>query len=255
MLFTNTILRSAENFNDALNRIERANGTDRTVTSSRQFDNICDTLKACTDVATFNKNVKREVYRLNSDVDTTDLLTVLDGVRLDNSVRSAQNARGSLSHQCNNSIEERGSLATYKTARNHYQAQRARNETVAKSVCKLVAAECQPGQTARNLGYNAAFVEGDDNSCASSYAIVCDDERCHITFQSNPGKDVRNALKAAGFTASTTSCIMYCDVEGRSFEEIATLAIDAITAVDSKNQRQINRRIRSSRRTRAALAD
>lgn len=255
MQFTNSILRSSEGFNDSLNRIERANGTDRTVTASRHFDNICETLKACTDVATFNKNVKREVGRLNSDMDTTDLLTVLDGVRLDNSVRTARNARATLAHQCTNSIIENGSLATYKTARNHYQAQRSRNETVAKSVCKIVAAECQPGQTARNLGYNAAFVEGDDNSCASSYAIVGDDDRCYITFQSNPGKDVRNALKAAGFTASTTSCIMYCDAEGRSFEETATLAIDTITAVDSKNQRQINRRIRSSRRTRAALAD
>lgn len=247
MKFQNQTLRQSENFNDALHRIERANGTDRTVTSSRHFDNMCETLRACTDVATFNKNVKREVGSLNSDLDTTDLLTVLDGVHLDNSRQSAQNARRALATQCNNSIVENGSLATYKVARNHYQAQRARNITVAKTVCKLVDAECQPYQTAYNTNYTARSTK--------EYAVVADDERCNVAFRANPGKDVRNALKAAGFTASTTSQIMYCDLDGRSFEEVALLIANTITAVKLKDRRELNCVIRDLERERAALTN
>ena len=255
MRLENRTIQQSLNFNDALHSIERSNGTDKTVTSSRNLDNICDTLKVCTDVATFNKNVKREVGQLNSDQDTTELLTVLDGVHLDNSRRSATNARSTLANKCNESIAENGSLATYKVARNHYQAQRLRNETVARTVCRLVSAECQPGEVARNTDYSATYVDGSYGGYVDSYAIVGNDERCNVTFKSNPGKDVRNALKAAGFKASTTSCIMYCDTDGRSFDEIATLVINTITAVDRKNRRDLDRRIRNASRVLASLAN
>lgn len=255
MLLSNNNFRQARSFNDALHCIERSNGTDKTVTASRNLDNICATLETCTDVATFNKNVKREVGQLNSDQDTTELLTILDGVHLDNSCRSATNARRLLASKCNESIGENGSLATYKVARNHYQAQRSRNETVARTVCKLVAAECQPGEVVRNADYSATYVDGSYGGYVPSYAIVGDSARYNVTFKSNPGKDVRNALKAAGFTASTTSCIMYCDADGRSFDEIATLVINTITAVDRKNRRDLDRRIRNASRVIASLAN
>lgn len=247
MLISLNQTRNSENFNDSLNRIERANGTDRTVTSARNIENVCDTIRACTDVATFNKNVKRNVGYLDADTDTTNLETALVGVHLDNSLRSARNAVSALANQCNVSVRDNGALATYKVARNHYQAQRLRNETLAKHAFDQIEAECCSENPVNNAAYSAAVL--------GSFAAIGDGIRFNLVTKKTPNKDIRKALKAIGFTASTTSRIMYCDMDGRSFDEIAAEVVTVLRAEKSKEDRELRSEIRALDRVRATLAN
>jgi len=220
MLITNAIIRNANSFHTSLSAIEAANGTDKAATSARTYEDIFAMLNHCVDVGTFNKNIKREVGRMNRDSDTTTLDTALDNVELCNSVRAANNAVATLASRCNQSMRSSGSLATYKTARNHYQNQRLRNITVARHVYNMIFNEAGGAcRVVRNTTYSAIVVD--------DFAIISDGSRTYVVFNDTPDKRIRRELKNLGLTSSTTSTIMYVDTT-ESFNTIASRVIATV---------------------------
>lgn len=247
MYLNSTVLRGSVNFSDSLNRIERANGTDKSVTSIRNYEDMVATLNACVDVARFNKNVSSDLYSYSSDGDQVELRHALDNVHLCNSLRSARTAVATLETQATTSFNTCGSLETYKTSRRHYYNQRSRNKTVAKHVYNMILHECGNSSIVHNSNYVASY--------SDDVAFLSDGSRFYIIFGlDTPGKDNRRELKQAGFIASTTSQIMYCDIEGHNFTQLVTLALNAMRGQNATSIRVTQRRNRRYAATCAALA-
>lgn len=214
MEYSSRIFRNAETFADALDAIDRANGTDAASTRNAKYDDIFAILDSCISVCQFHKNVTHDVRKLNCDVDQTTLPTAARGINFCNSNRAVNNATAALAQKCNNSVVENGSLATYKTASNKNLLQRARTETVARHVYNQVRALVGANQIYRSAEFTAMIVgecaflmKGNRFYIVSGYEVL--------------EKHSRAAVKDLGFRQSTTSMVMYLDAANANFNTIA----------------------------------
>lgn len=226
MNLTTQMISSTASFNEALCEIEHANNVDASATRQRRYDDISAMLDNCINYGTFSKNCRREVNRLNCDSDSTDLATLLDGVEIENTRSTASRARRALAQKCNDAVVTSGSHATYKTSWYHYKNHYFRTKTVAKHVFDAVGNELDSNQILRTGQYTAMLVD--------EHLFFMNDHRFYVLATDTPGKQVKRALKEAGFYSANTSTIMYTCVGNKSFEELVKKALDAIRLARSK---------------------